>query len=165
VQGLGATAMFGPASGVYRYVAAEDWSWKTTDSTTLDFQLSPGTGTKTVYAEFKDLTGPILRTQATVTLATGDTTPPGSGHEPLGARRHELLGVHVLERAGRRRSDRHRNELRDPPRHRADQRDDVELGNANAGRAGPAARGHDAELHRNRSRLRHDLLLRAPSNR
>ena len=71
-------ATFGPASGVYRYLASEVQSWKNAgDSASLDFQLSAGGGTKTVYAKFMDLSGNVVGTTSfQVTLSDTDTTPP-----------------------------------------------------------------------------------------
>ena len=71
-------ATFGPASGVYRYLASEVQSWKNAgDTANLDIQLSAGAGTKTVYAKFMDLNGNIVGTSSfQVTLNEADTTPP-----------------------------------------------------------------------------------------
>ena len=71
-------ATFGPASGVYRYLASEVQSWKNAaDPASLDIQLSAGAGTKTVYAKFMDLNGNIVGTSSfQVTLNEADTTPP-----------------------------------------------------------------------------------------
>jgi chitodextrinase len=72
------TATFGPASGVYRYLASEVRSWKNAgDTANLNIQLSAGAGTKTVYAKFMDLSGNIVGTSAfEVTLKEADTTAP-----------------------------------------------------------------------------------------
>ena len=71
-------ATFGPASGVYRYLASEVQSWKNAgDTANLDIQLSAGAGTKTVYAKFMDLSGNIVGTSSfEVTLNEADTVPP-----------------------------------------------------------------------------------------
>jgi chitodextrinase len=71
-------ATFGPASGVYRYLASEVQSWKNAgDTANLDVQLSAGAGTKTVYAKFMDLSGNIVGTSSfEVTLDEADTMPP-----------------------------------------------------------------------------------------
>ena len=71
-------ATFGPASGVYRYLASEVQSWKNAgDTANLDIQLSAGAGTKTVYAKFMDLSGNIVGTSSfEVTLNEADTMPP-----------------------------------------------------------------------------------------
>jgi chitodextrinase len=71
-------ATFGPASGVYRYLASEVQSWKSAgDTANLDIQLSAGGGTKTVYAKFMDLSGNIVGTSSfEVTLNEADTMPP-----------------------------------------------------------------------------------------
>ena len=71
-------ATFGPASGVYRYLASEVQSWKNAgDTANLEMQLSAGAGTKTVYAKFTDLSGNIVGTPSfTVTLNETDTMPP-----------------------------------------------------------------------------------------
>ena len=71
-------ATFGPASGVYRYLASEVQSWKNAgDAANLDIQLSAGAGTKTVYAKFMDLSGNIVGTSSfQVTLNEADTMPP-----------------------------------------------------------------------------------------
>ena len=56
---------FGPASGVYRYLASEVQSWKNAgDTANVDIQLSAGAGTKTVYAKFMDLSGNIVGTSS-----------------------------------------------------------------------------------------------------
>jgi hypothetical protein len=58
-------ATFGPASGVYRYLASEVRSWKNAgDAANLDIELSAGAGTKTVYAKFMDLNGNIVGTSS-----------------------------------------------------------------------------------------------------
>ena len=71
-------ATFGPASGVFRYLASEVQSWKNAgDAANLDFQLSAGAGTKSVYAKFMDLSGNIVGTSSfEVTLNQVDTVPP-----------------------------------------------------------------------------------------
>jgi chitodextrinase len=71
-------ATFGPASGVFRYLASEVQSWKDAGQTAnLDIQLSAGAGTKTVYAKFMDLSGNIVGTSSfEVTLNQVDTVPP-----------------------------------------------------------------------------------------
>ena len=71
-------ATFGPASGVYRYLASEVQSWKNAgDAASLDIQLSAGAGTKTVYAKFMDLSGNIVGTSSfQVTLNSADTMAP-----------------------------------------------------------------------------------------
>jgi chitodextrinase len=71
-------ATFGPASGVYRYLASEVQSWKNAgDTANLDIQLSAGAGTKTVYAKFMDLSGNIVGISSfEVTLNEADTMPP-----------------------------------------------------------------------------------------
>ena len=71
-------ATFGPASGVYRYLASEVQSWKNAgDTANLDIQLSAGAGTKTVYAKFTDLSGNIVGTSSfEVTVNEADTMPP-----------------------------------------------------------------------------------------
>jgi chitodextrinase len=71
-------ATFGPASGVFRYLASEVQSWKDAgDTANLDIQLSAGAGTKTVYAKFMDLSGNIVGTSSfEVTLSEADTVPP-----------------------------------------------------------------------------------------
>jgi chitodextrinase len=71
-------ATFGPASGVYRYLASEVQSWKNAgDPANLDIQLSAGAGTKAVYAKFMDLSGNIVGTSVfEVTLNDADTMPP-----------------------------------------------------------------------------------------
>jgi len=74
-------ATFGPASGVYRYLASEVTSWKNAgDTANLDIQLSAGAGTKTVYAKFMDLNGNIVGTSSfQVTLAaSGGTCAPAA---------------------------------------------------------------------------------------
>jgi hypothetical protein len=74
---------FGPASGVYRFLASEVQSWKNAgDTASLDIQLSAGAGTKTVYAKFMDLSGNIVGTSSfQVTLA-----PPTSVCVPTAPR-------------------------------------------------------------------------------
>jgi len=69
---------FGPASGVYRYLASEVQSWKNAgDTANVAIQLSAGAGTKTVYAKFMDLSGNIVGTSSfEVTLNEADTVPP-----------------------------------------------------------------------------------------
>jgi chitodextrinase len=71
-------ATFGPASGVYRYLASEVQSWKNAgDTANLDIQLSAGAGTKTLYAKFMDLSGNIVGNSSfEVTLNDADTMPP-----------------------------------------------------------------------------------------
>ena len=71
-------ATFGPASGVYRYLASEVQSWKNAgDTASVDIQLSTGAGTKTVYAKFMDLSGNIVGISSfDVTLNDADTVPP-----------------------------------------------------------------------------------------
>ena len=71
-------ATFGPASGVYRYIASEVQSWKNAgDTANVDIQLSAGAGTKTVYAKFVDLSGNIVGISSfQVTLNEADTMPP-----------------------------------------------------------------------------------------
>jgi chitodextrinase len=71
-------ATFGPASGVYRYLASEVQSWKNAgDTADLAIQLSAGAGTKTVYAKFMDLSGNIVGTSFfDITLNGADTVPP-----------------------------------------------------------------------------------------
>jgi chitodextrinase len=71
-------AAFGPASGVYRYLASEVRSWKNAgDTANLDIQLSAGAGTKTVHAKFMDLSGNTVGTSSfEVTLNDADTIAP-----------------------------------------------------------------------------------------
>ena len=71
-------ATFGPASGVYRYLASEVLNWKGAGETaTMDIQLSAGAGAKTVYAKFMDLSGNVVGTSSfEITLNETDTTPP-----------------------------------------------------------------------------------------
>lgn len=64
-------APFGYDSDRYEYVADASWNWKAADVTTADFQLSPGSGTKTVYAKFMDLNGEVVA-QSAVTIALED---------------------------------------------------------------------------------------------
>lgn len=71
-------ATFGPASGVYRYLASEVQSWKRAgDTARLSIQLSAEAGTKIVYAKFMDLSGNIVGTSSfEVSLNEADTMPP-----------------------------------------------------------------------------------------
>lgn len=53
-------APFGDVSGVYEYVAAAARNWKAGNTTYADFLLSPGSGSKTIYARFMDLNGQVV---------------------------------------------------------------------------------------------------------
>jgi hypothetical protein len=76
-------ATFGPASGVYRYLASEVLSWKNAgDTANLAIQVSAGAGTKTVYAKFMDLSGNIVGTssfQVTLNPPASSCTPAAPG--------------------------------------------------------------------------------------
>lgn len=72
-------ATFGPGSDNYQYVAGADWSWKENTTASADFLLSPGDGTKTIYAQFKNLDGSIVNAgPIQVTLETSDTQAPST---------------------------------------------------------------------------------------
>ena len=63
-------APFGPASGVFQYVASDPLNWKEADTAQAAFQLSADTGPKTVYARFLGLDGSIVASTST-TVALG----------------------------------------------------------------------------------------------
>lgn len=71
-------SLFGAASGVMQYIAADQWNWRHTNNFVANIQLSSGDGNKNLYAKFMDMTGRIFGTApVTVTLSTSnDTTPP-----------------------------------------------------------------------------------------
>lgn len=72
-------ATFGGESGVYQYIANEPWNWKDVDTATVDFDLSLGFGTKTLYAKFMDLNGLVTSVEpitVTFNAPTNDAVAP-----------------------------------------------------------------------------------------